>query len=183
MGSPISPLVTNCYMEQFNKLAISTALTPHHRGYDMWMTHSPYLMNTTWKSSLNISTALIHIKFTIEPKKADLCWACCKKLTYFEVKFVETYNVSTGHLQIEMLYVSTVCFKISEFLITTISWSHEEYIHYFGTTIRCRVTRKLGQIYKSHNIHMYHKPANTLPSMVEQNTERTPMWNHLQHYM
>jgi len=51
MGSPISPLVGNCYMEQFEKIAISTALHPHHCGYDTWMTHSLYFTNTTWKSS------------------------------------------------------------------------------------------------------------------------------------
>ena len=56
MGSLISPLVANCYWEQFEKTAISTALHPpphHHCGYDTWMTHSPYFTYTTWKSSLN----------------------------------------------------------------------------------------------------------------------------------
>ena len=60
MGSPISPLVANCYMEQFEKVVISTAPHPHHCGYDTWTTHSPYSTNTTWKSSLNTYTALIH---------------------------------------------------------------------------------------------------------------------------
>ena len=53
MGSPISPLVANCYLEQFEKVAISTAPHPHHCGYNTWMTHLPYSTNTTWKSSLN----------------------------------------------------------------------------------------------------------------------------------
>ena len=53
MGSPLSPLVANCYMEQFEKVVISIAPHPHHCGYDTWMTHSPYFMNTMWKSSLN----------------------------------------------------------------------------------------------------------------------------------
>ena len=53
MGSSISPLVANCYMEQFEKVAISTAPHPHHCGYDTWTTHSLYFTNTMWKSSLN----------------------------------------------------------------------------------------------------------------------------------
>ena len=79
MGSPISPLVANCYMEQFGKIAISTAPHPHHCGYDTWTTHSPYFTNTTWKSSLNTNSIDPHIKFTIEPEKdsklpfLDLC--------------------------------------------------------------------------------------------------------------
>ena len=48
MGSPISPLVANCFLEQFDKSAICTAPHPHHCGYDTWTTHS-----RTWKSSLN----------------------------------------------------------------------------------------------------------------------------------
>ena len=32
MGSSIAPLVANCYMEQFEKVAISTAPHPHHCG-------------------------------------------------------------------------------------------------------------------------------------------------------
>ena len=55
MGSPISPLVANCYMEQFEEVAVSIAMhpPPHHCGYDTWTTHSPYFTNTMWKSSLN----------------------------------------------------------------------------------------------------------------------------------
>ena len=51
------------------------------------------------------------------------------------------------------------------------------------------LSEQLGPIYKSHNIQMYHKPANTLRSALDdstpqrQNTQRTPMWNHLQHHV
>ena len=80
MGPPISPLVANCYMEQFEKVAISTAPHPHHCGYDTWTTHSPYFTNTTWEEfTEHINSIDQHIKFTIEPEKdrklpfLDLC--------------------------------------------------------------------------------------------------------------
>ena len=41
MGSPISPIVANLYMEKFEKIAISTAPHPPSSGEDLWMTLSP----------------------------------------------------------------------------------------------------------------------------------------------
>ena len=36
------------------------------------------------------------------------------------------------------------------------------------------LSEQLGRIYKSHNIHMYHKPANTLRSMIVHPKDKTP---------
>ena len=36
------------------------------------------------------------------------------------------------------------------------------------------LSEQLGRIYKSHNIHIYHKPANTLRSMVVHPKDKTP---------
>ena len=41
------------------------------------------------------------------------------------------------------------------------------------------VSEQLGWIYKSHNIHMYHKPANTLRSMVVHPKDKTPKEHQL----
>ena len=41
MGSPISPIVANMYMEQFENQAINTAPHPPFSGEDLWMTPSP----------------------------------------------------------------------------------------------------------------------------------------------
>ena len=53
-GQPYPP-VANCYMNESDKLAISTAPHPYHCGYATW-THYPYFLNSTWMSSLNTST-------------------------------------------------------------------------------------------------------------------------------
>jgi len=42
MSSPISPVIANFFMEDFEKKAIEEAKhTSRHAGIDMWTTHSP----------------------------------------------------------------------------------------------------------------------------------------------
>ena len=39
MGSPVSPIVCNLYMEHLEQIALARAKDPHSGGSDMWMTH------------------------------------------------------------------------------------------------------------------------------------------------
>ena len=39
MGSPVSPVVTNLYMEFFEDRALTTAVNPPDGGKGLWMTH------------------------------------------------------------------------------------------------------------------------------------------------
>ena len=54
MGSPISPIVANLYMEQFENQAINTALHPPFSGEGLWMTPSPSCSHPTRQVSWNI---------------------------------------------------------------------------------------------------------------------------------
>ena len=53
MGSPISPIVANLYMEKFEQLAINTAPHPPFSGEDLWMTPSPSWSHHTRPVSWN----------------------------------------------------------------------------------------------------------------------------------
>ncbi len=81
MGSPISPLVANCYMEQFEKVAISTA---PHLPLSLWLRYVDDTSTVLHKYDVeeiieHINSIDPHIKFTIEPEKdsklsfLDLC--------------------------------------------------------------------------------------------------------------
>ena len=70
MRSPTSPLVANCYMEQLEKVAISTAPQPP----SLWLRY----MDDTFtvlheydveKFTEHINSIYPHIKFTIKPEK------------------------------------------------------------------------------------------------------------------
>ena len=54
MGSPISPIVANLYMEQFENQAINTAPQPPFSGEDLWMTPSPSFSHPRRQVSWNI---------------------------------------------------------------------------------------------------------------------------------
>ena len=80
MGSPISLLVANCYMEQFEKIAISTAL--HHPSLWLWYVDDTFTVLLEYdveEFTEHINSIDPHIKFTIGPEKdsklpfLDLC--------------------------------------------------------------------------------------------------------------
>ena len=54
MGSPISSIVTNLYMEEFENKAINSAPQPPFSGEDLWMTHSLSSSHHKKQVSLNI---------------------------------------------------------------------------------------------------------------------------------
>ena len=53
MGSPVSPIVANIYMEYLEQKALSTAPTPLGSGTCMWMTPLSSTRKSTNKASFN----------------------------------------------------------------------------------------------------------------------------------
>ena len=67
MGTPISPIVANLYMEHFERKALRSATNPPRCGTGLWMTHGSSNNKTINRHFWNISKALIQlIKFTVE---------------------------------------------------------------------------------------------------------------------
>ena len=67
MGSPISPIVANLYMEEFETKAINSAPQPPFSGEDLWMPPSPSFSHpkkTSFLEHLNIIDE--HIPFISE---------------------------------------------------------------------------------------------------------------------
>ena len=58
MGSPVSPIVANLYMEYLEHKALSTAPQPPGSGTGMWMTPLSSTRKSTNKTSFNTSTVL-----------------------------------------------------------------------------------------------------------------------------
>ena len=54
MGSPVSPIVANLYMEYLEQKALSTAPHPPHSGAGMWMTPLSSTRKPINKASFNI---------------------------------------------------------------------------------------------------------------------------------
>ena len=53
MGSPVSPIVANLYMEYLEQKALSTAPTPLGSGTGLWMTPLSSTRKSTNKASFN----------------------------------------------------------------------------------------------------------------------------------
>ena len=58
MGSPVSPIVANLYMESLEQKALSTAPHPPDSGAGMWMIPLPSTRKSTNKAFFNTSTVL-----------------------------------------------------------------------------------------------------------------------------
>ena len=58
MGSPVSPIVANLYMEYLEQKALSTAPHPPSSGAGMWMTPLTSTRKLPNKASFNTSTVL-----------------------------------------------------------------------------------------------------------------------------
>ena len=72
MGSPVSPIVANIYMEAFEDRAINTALHPLRYGKDMWVIHL-IIQQESHKEEFfqHINQVDISIMFTMEEAAPD----------------------------------------------------------------------------------------------------------------
>ena len=59
MGSPVSPIVANLYMECFERKALRSAINPPRHGLGLWMTHGSSKNRLINKNSWNTSIRLI----------------------------------------------------------------------------------------------------------------------------
>ena len=75
MGSLVSPIVTNQYMECFERKALRSAITPTGHGIGLWMTHRSSKSRHTNKHSWTTSIAWI--------QKSSLQWKGLKKMEPF----------------------------------------------------------------------------------------------------
>ena len=57
MGSPISPIVANLYMEYFEGRDLRSATNPPGYGTGLWMTHGSFNNNPVNRNSWITSTA------------------------------------------------------------------------------------------------------------------------------
>ena len=72
MGSPVSPIVANLYMEYLEQKALSTAPHPPGSGAGMWMTPLSSTRETNKQSFLqHINSVDPAIRFTVEDNKED----------------------------------------------------------------------------------------------------------------
>ena len=72
MGSPVSPIVANLYMEYLEQKALSTVPHPQVSGADMWMTPLLSTRKPINKVSCNTLTSVDPaIRFTVEDNKED----------------------------------------------------------------------------------------------------------------
>ena len=53
MGSPVSPIVANLYMEYFEEKVLTSAANPPRYGIGLWMTHGSFKNNPVNKNSWN----------------------------------------------------------------------------------------------------------------------------------
>ena len=58
MGSPVSPIVANLYMEYLEQKALNTAPNPPGSGTGLWMSPLSSTRKSTNKASFNTSTVL-----------------------------------------------------------------------------------------------------------------------------
>ena len=72
MGSPVSPIVANLYMEYFEQKALGTVPKPPGSGTGMWMTHFSSKREIQKQDFLqDINSVDPAIQFTVEDNKED----------------------------------------------------------------------------------------------------------------
>ena len=61
MGSPVSPIVANLYMEHFEGKALASAANPPRNGIGLWVTHGSFNNRPVNKNSWNTYIQLIQL--------------------------------------------------------------------------------------------------------------------------
>ena len=225
MISPISPLVANCYMEQLEKVAISTAPQPP----SLWLRYMDDTFTVLHEYDVeefteHINSIYPHIKFTIKPEKdskfpfMDLCThilddGSMKITIYMKPTHTDQYlNFKSNHpLTHKRSVVCTLTYREQQYF--TKAEDRKSQLAHVHNALRANgypewaiapppscakrprstnnnpqrpmlglpyvagLLEQLGRIDMSHNIHIYHKPANTLRSMVLHHKEKTPKEN------
>ena len=75
MGSPISPIVANLFMEYFERKALMSATNPPRYGISLWMTHGSSNNRSINRHFWITSTALI--------QQSGLQWKVLKAMGLF----------------------------------------------------------------------------------------------------
>ena len=70
MGSPVSPIVANLYMECFERKALRSAINPPRHGLGLWMTHGSSENRLINKNSWNTSIMLIQ-ELSLQRKRLE----------------------------------------------------------------------------------------------------------------
>ena len=213
MISPISPLVANCYMEQLEKVAISTAPQPP----SLWLRYMDDTFTVLHEYDVeefteHINSIYPHIKFTIKPERdskfpfMDLCThilddGSMKITIYMKPTHMDQYfnfkSVVRTLTYREQQYFTTAEDRKSQLAHVHNALRANGYPEWalapppssakrppstnnnpqrpmLGLPYEAGLLEQLGRIDKSHNIHIYHKPANTLRSMVLHHKDKTP---------
>lgn len=223
MGSPVSPIVANMYMEHFEARALSTARKPPSRWYryvdDTFVLIHEYDVEDFTK---HINSLDPNINFTIEPEQhgklpfLDTCIhvnddGSTRVTIYRKPTHTDQYLnfASNHHLQHKRSVVRTLTDRV-ERLVTTDEDKQQELDH-VNSALRANgytpwimkaprpkkkpnkesagmqrpntniplpyvqgVSEKLSNIFRDHGVGTYHKPVNTLRSLLVHPKDKTP---------